>query len=100
MKVEKPFYSVNGLEGSWFHYGGTFQAALSANVWPMCFEGGHSICPGRFLARTAIIFTCALFVSDFDSELLTDSLGLDSWKFGLSVGRPKRALPFRIRRKA
>jgi hypothetical protein len=62
--------------------------------------GGHSICPGRFLAKRAIVFTCALLARDYDIEMLSDRLEMDNWRFGLGVGSIKHALPFRIRRRS
>jgi hypothetical protein len=62
-------------------------------------SGGHSICPGRFLAKHVIVFTCALLTRDYDIEMLSDRLEMDSWRFGLGVGSIKHALPFRIRRR-
>ncbi|ERF75805.1 hypothetical protein EPUS_01635 [Endocarpon pusillum Z07020] len=54
---DKPFVSMNGLEGSWIPYGGE-----------------HAICPGRFLAKSAILLACALMVENFDMEILTGDI--------------------------
>ncbi|KAI1074873.1 cytochrome P450 [Whalleya microplaca] len=81
-KDEKPFFSMDGLETSWFPYG-----------------GGYSICPGRYLAKTAMLFTCALLASEFDVDCLTDRIELDNWRFGLGAQVPKNPLPFRIKRR-
>jgi cytochrome P450 len=79
----EPFYSTEGLEASWFPYG-----------------GGYSICPGRHLAKNVIIFAAAVLATEFDIEFLTDSLVLDKWRFGLGIAKPTNELPFRIRRRA
>lgn len=78
----KPFFSTDGLEALWFPYG-----------------GGYSICPGRHLAKNVILSTCALLVNEFDIEFLTDTLTFDKWRFGLGLGTPTNALPFRIERR-
>ncbi|KAI5855027.1 Pfs, NACHT and ankyrin domain protein [Durotheca rogersii] len=79
----KPFFSMDGTEGSWFPYG-----------------GGHSICPGRFLAKSVILFTCALLARDYDIEMLSDNVEVTTWRFGLGVGGLKHSLPFRIRKRS
>ncbi|KAI8960636.1 cytochrome P450 [Daldinia sp. FL1419] len=78
----KPFFSVEGLDSSWFPYG-----------------GGYSVCPGRHLAKFAIIYACAVLVNEFDIEFLTDKLEFDSWRFGLGMQVPKNDIPFRIRKR-
>ncbi|KAI1484554.1 Pfs, NACHT and ankyrin domain protein [Biscogniauxia mediterranea] len=77
-----PVFSMDGTEGSWFPYG-----------------GGYSICPGRFLAKSAILFTCAHLATEFDIELMIDSIETTSWRFGLGVARPEHSIPFRIRKR-
>ncbi|VUC35732.1 unnamed protein product [Clonostachys rosea] len=77
-----PFFSMDGTEGSWFPYG-----------------GGHSICPGRVLAKSVILFTSALLASNYDIEIFSDKVEMSTWRFGLGVGELKHALPFRIRRR-
>ncbi|KAF2837384.1 cytochrome P450 [Patellaria atrata CBS 101060] len=78
----EPFFSLKGLEGAWIPYG-----------------GGHKQCPGRFLAKAVVISTCILLSQRFDIEMLTESMEMSPWKFGLGVLRPKTELPFRIRRR-
>ncbi|KAL1845874.1 hypothetical protein Daus18300_014420 [Diaporthe australafricana] len=78
----KPFFSTDGLEASWFPYG-----------------GGYSICPGRHLAKNVIILTCGILASEFDVEFLTDALRFDQWRFGLGMATPKNPLPCRIKRR-
>ncbi|KAK0616091.1 cytochrome P450 [Bombardia bombarda] len=80
--TERPYFSTEGLDGAWIPYG-----------------GGPSICPGRFLAKNVMFFTCALLVSEFDIEPLTERLELDPWRFGLGVGRPKYPVPVRVRKR-
>lgn len=77
-----PIFSMDGTEGSWFPYG-----------------GGHSICPGRFLAKNVIMFTSAILARDYDIEILTDKVEMSTWRFGLGVGGLKSAVPFRIRKR-
>jgi hypothetical protein len=98
------FFSMDGTEGSWFPYGGEsstrtfkFYRIARANLIP--YVGGHSICPGRFLARNVILFTCALLASDYDIEILSDKVEMSMWRFGLGVGAMKHAIPFRIRKR-
>lgn len=64
-----------------------------------CGIAGNGMCPGRFLARDAIISTCALLVERYDIEIITESLDMDPWRFGLSVGRPRSPIAARIRRR-
>ncbi|KAF2022235.1 Pfs, NACHT and ankyrin domain protein [Aaosphaeria arxii CBS 175.79] len=81
--VEKcPYISTDGLEGSWIPFG-----------------GGHAMCPGRFLAKNAIIAMSAAMASMFDMEIMTDSVDTSSGKFGLGTSSPKKAVPFRLRRR-
>jgi cytochrome P450 len=77
----KPSFSAEGLEASYFPYG-----------------GGQSICPGRHLAKNIIITTAAMMASEFDIEFLTDSLVLDKWRYGLGLAAPTNDIQFRIRR--
>ncbi|KAI1419303.1 Pfs, NACHT and ankyrin domain protein [Xylaria sp. FL1777] len=74
---KETYFSIEGLEDTWFPYG-----------------GGYSICPRRYLLKTALMFPCALFVTEFDIECLTDRIELDNWRFGLSGQCPKNLLPF------
>jgi len=36
---------------------------------------------------------------NFDIEILSDSIELESWKFGMGIDKPKKAIPFRIRKR-
>ncbi|KAK7987375.1 hypothetical protein PG989_007690 [Apiospora arundinis] len=104
---KRPFFSMDGTQGSWFPYGGTFipirfvkyifVGALTTD--PTFQSGGHSICPGRFLAKSVILFTCALLAQQYDIEVLSDNLEFGPWRFGLGVGALKQAVPFRIRKR-
>ncbi|KAF2684608.1 Pfs, NACHT and ankyrin domain protein [Lentithecium fluviatile CBS 122367] len=79
----KPSFSLRGLEASWMPYG-----------------GGNAICPGRLLAKRVTLFTIALMVKKFDIEISSDSIQLGSLKFGMGVDKPKKPIPFRIRKRA
>ena len=57
------------------------------------------MCPGRFLAKHTIIVASVLMARLFELEVMTDSIEMSSGKFGLGALRPKRAVPFRIRRR-
>lgn len=77
-----PYYSIDGLEGSWIPYG-----------------GGRLMCPGRFLAKNSIILSCATLATEFDIELLTDSIEWESKSFGIGTDAPKKPVPYRMRRR-
>ncbi|KAK8107008.1 Pfs- NACHT and Ankyrin domain protein [Apiospora kogelbergensis] len=79
---ERPFFSMDGLEASWFPYG-----------------GGFSICPGRHMAKASILYTCALLAHEFDIEFLTGSLVFDNWRSGLGIQETTNDLRFRIRKR-
>jgi hypothetical protein len=57
------------------------------------------MCPGRFLAKGVITFTCALLAMQYDIELLVNSVPLKSGRFGMGVEHPMHAIPFRIRKR-
>ncbi|KAF2805344.1 cytochrome P450 [Mytilinidion resinicola] len=78
----EPYFSLDGLEGSWIPYG-----------------GGHAICPGRFLTKNLILLSSAVIADRFDIQILGGHLKLSSAKFGLGSLRPKEAIPFRIKRR-
>ncbi|KAI0100867.1 cytochrome P450 [Nemania sp. FL0031] len=80
---EKPIFSLDGLEGMWIPYG-----------------GGSSICPGRLVAKSLIMSTCALIVNEFDFEILPHSLELDPKRFGFGMARPRLPIALRIKRRA
>ncbi|PLB45551.1 cytochrome P450 [Aspergillus steynii IBT 23096] len=78
----EPRFSLQGLEGSWIPYGGGFGA-----------------CPGRLLAKRIILFTCALFVTQFEIDVKTRDFTMDSSGFGLGTQKPKEKIVFAIRRR-
>ncbi|KAI9158139.1 ABC multidrug transporter A-2 [Paramyrothecium foliicola] len=55
--TDKPYFSMDGCDGAWIPFG-----------------GGHSMCPGRFFAKSVMIFTFALLVSNYDIETHVDKL--------------------------
>jgi hypothetical protein len=63
------------------------------------YLGGHAICPGRFLAKNAIILSAALIADRYDMELLEDLPKVSPAKFGLGSLKPGAAIPFRIRKR-
>ncbi|KAI1737522.1 cytochrome P450 [Xylaria scruposa] len=79
----EPFFSTHGLEGSWIPFG-----------------GGPSACPGRFLAKTVIMSTCALLVSKFDVDVLTESFQFSPMRFGLGVAKVEGPIRIRIRQRS
>lgn len=62
--------------------------------------GGHAICPGRFLAKSAILLACAIMVENFDMEILAGDIEMSYAKFGLGTLRPKNPIPFKLRRRS
>ncbi|KAJ5885522.1 cytochrome P450 [Penicillium taxi] len=78
----KPFFTLSGLEGQWIPFG-----------------GGSSACPGRIFAKRVILYTCAYFVSQFDISVPSSTWEMDSSAFGLGTQKPKRKIPFAIRRR-
>jgi hypothetical protein len=81
-KGTEPYFSTEGLEGSWIPYG-----------------GGHLVCPGRFLAKNVMIFTCALLTREFEIEVLSKELEFTSRNYGFGISMPKQAIAIRMRRK-
>ncbi|KAI8954546.1 cytochrome P450 [Xylaria longipes] len=78
----KPFFSLKGLEGSWIPYG-----------------GGQLICPGRFLAKSVMIFTCILLLREFDIEILTREIRFSTRSFGFGTEIPNHPIRVRMRRR-
>ena len=64
------------------------------------YVGGPAMCPGRFLAKNIIMFTCAALISEFDivPTADVDLTDLDMSRYGLGVVRPKAPAPVRIRK--
>lgn len=108
-RQEGPFFSLDGLDSAWIPYGGKsctstshlfgkwkVQGNLDADTG---FAGGYKKCPGRFLAKSAIMMTCALIAETFDLEIPANDVKASPWKFGMGILRPKNAIPFRIRKR-
>ncbi|TGJ81618.1 hypothetical protein E0Z10_g7141 [Xylaria hypoxylon] len=80
-------FSTDGLQGLWVPYG-----------------GGDHMCPGRHLAKQQMLVTFALLISEFDMEILADSVAADMVKPDMRFA-PFGSLPpatkvgFRIRKK-
>lgn len=83
--------------------------SLQNNLWKLTFHitAGRSTCPGRHLAKSIVLITCAILADQFDVELVNGDLidgrvpvgRGDSWSFGLSVIKPSYKVPFRIRKR-
>lgn len=68
---------------------------------PYCTAAGPHQCPGRLLAKDAIMSTCLMLVRDYDIEVDTDKLDVDNiWRVGLGLARPRNPIVARIRRKS
>ncbi|KAI1298852.1 cytochrome P450 [Xylaria venustula] len=81
LNPRKKSFTLDGIEGTWVPYG-----------------GGQLMCPGRFLAKHAIILTCAILLRDHDLELLTESIATSSRNFGIGTEQPRDPVPFRLRK--
>lgn len=57
------------------------------------------MCPGRFMARTVIIFSNALLASEYDIELSSDPIEFTKKRYGFGVEDMKNPIPFRIRKR-
>ncbi|RDW87075.1 cytochrome P450 [Aspergillus mulundensis] len=75
-------FTMKGLEGSWVPYGAGFGA-----------------CPGRHFAKRIMLYTIALFVTQFDVEIRTKKFRMDSLGFGLGTEKPKDKVVFALRRR-
>ncbi|KAI1355907.1 Pfs, NACHT and ankyrin domain protein [Xylaria sp. FL0043] len=78
---KKPYFSMEGCQGAWLPYG-----------------GGHSMCPGRFFAKSIIVFTSALIVLGYDMEF-KGALEFINTRYGLGIADLKNPVPFRIRKR-
>ncbi|KAI0153287.1 cytochrome P450 [Xylariaceae sp. FL1272] len=80
----EPSFSTAGLDGAWIPYG-----------------GGSAICPGRFLAKFVIMYSCAMIVQQFDFQVTNtvDLTNLDDWRYGLGIVRPKSPMSVLLRRR-
>lgn len=108
---DKPYFSMEGTEGSWFPFGGMNMFSLSlsfsfahlvlrafgANCFPRA--GGSRICTGRFLAKNSIFSTLAYMVLELEIEPLVDTMVVNQWRYGLGVNQPRHATPFRFKKR-
>lgn len=102
--AKDPYFSTDGCEGAWIPYGGSLP--LLSSSLRLCphtdadtFSGGHSMCPGRFLARNVVIFSNALLASEYDIELSSNSIEFTKKRYGFGVEDMKNPIPFRIRKR-
>ena len=81
----------------------------------MPFGGGHSICPGRHLAKEETLLSIAILITSFDFEIVEtrgvwdrmmpkrwrgkDRLDLDMRYFGTGVLPCKKSVQVKIRRR-
>lgn len=56
------------------------------------------MCPGRFLAKSIIVFTTALIVLGYDMEFKA-ALELTNTRYGIGIADFKKPVPFRIRKR-
>lgn len=83
-KAGSPYFSLDGLNGSWIPYGGGFRA-----------------CPGRHFAKMEILMTLAVMVTLFDIEVDGNiAQQTDPRQSGLGAQRPKAQVPFKISKRA
>lgn len=80
----RPRFSLDGTLGSWVPYG-----------------GGTRMCPGRHFAKKELIFTMAMFLTEFDIELTQpDSIVQDDKRyFMFGVMHPMGPISARVRRR-
>lgn len=80
----EPQFSLTGSSGAWIPFG-----------------GGTDQCPGRHWVKIRMLITFAMISSAFEIELLgpTQSLKVDTAKYGLGALPPAEKAKFRIRRK-
>ncbi|KAK7960407.1 cytochrome P450 [Apiospora saccharicola] len=79
---DQPYFSTEGLRESWYPFG-----------------GGQFICPERFIARSAMILTCALLARQFDMEVLNKRIEFSSSTYGFGTEQPKHPVQVRLRRR-
>lgn len=77
-------FSLEGLAGCWLPFG-----------------GGQRMCPGRHFARSEILGTFAVLLTEFDVELAkgVGDVGPDMRWYPTGTLPPKGQVPFRIRRR-
>lgn len=79
----REYFSVKGLEASWIPYG-----------------GGHLVCPGRFLAKNAIVLATAYFAREFEVEVIgTEELRFSDKNWGFGIESPEGRIGIRVRRR-
>ncbi|RYO97476.1 hypothetical protein DL763_002744 [Monosporascus cannonballus] len=84
-EINKPTFTMDGMSGGWIPYG-----------------AGEFMCPGRHLAKQEMVGSFAVFLDNYDVEVLLP----DGWVpepdmryFGTGALPPKKTVPFRIRRR-
>ncbi|KAI1382460.1 cytochrome P450 [Hypoxylon crocopeplum] len=78
-----PYFSTDGLAGTWIPYG-----------------GGRSLCPGRHFAKREIMLTTAVFLTAYEFDLDPSYIPtVDMGHFGFGTMPPKGKIPCRIRRR-
>lgn len=80
----EPVFSLEGVAGCWLPFG-----------------GGQRMCPGRHFAKSEMLGTFAMLLSDYDLELSGDMDGIrpDMRWYPTGTLPPMGKVPFRIRRK-
>lgn len=80
----EPVFSLEGVAGCWLPFG-----------------GGQRMCPGRHFAKSEMLGTFAMLLSDYDLELSGDMDGIrpDMRWYPTGTLPPIGKVPFRIRRK-
>jgi cytochrome P450 len=83
INIREPRFKLTGMSGAWMPYG-----------------AGEHMCPGRFLAKQEIIGGSAIFLANYEVNLLVH----DGWvptpdmtKFGTGAIPPTDKVPVRIR---
>ena len=58
------------------------------------------MCPGRFLAKSIIMFSLGSLFNEFEIELQDSFFELKKDSFGLGVEQPAKPVPFRFRKRS
>ncbi|KAF4637495.1 hypothetical protein G7Y89_g600 [Cudoniella acicularis] len=79
-----PSFTMSNTAGHWFPYG-----------------GGSRICPGRHIAKRAVLSATATITKIFDIEILAsdEDMAMDGSGYGFGMQRPIGKIPFRIRKR-
>jgi cytochrome P450 len=83
-KGDAPYFQLDAsMSGSWIPFG-----------------GGVNTCPGRQFAKREVLLTCATLASCFDIEIeqADAKLEMDWSTCGFGTLKPKRPVPFRMRK--